>query len=243
MHILKHRLSAFADLIFPRSCVHCAEAVDGDTFAYLCTGCARELILAEPPACRTCGYPFWGAMAGPKDCPHCAELVPAFDQGKTLFLAKGPGRSLIHEIKYHHGFYVLDDIARAVRDSPHYLDFFRGAALVPVPLHPAKERERGFNQSEVIARRLAAVAGRGTRVELLLERIRFTRTQTRLNREERDRNVKNAFALKPEAALDCVRNYVLADDVFTTGATLNACALALREAGAERVNVLTLGHG
>lgn len=241
--LIRQTLSALADLVFPRSCIHCSGEVAETELAYLCGACERELFLAQPPACLTCGYPFWGELAGPRACPHCAELDPVFDQGKTLFLAKGPGRSLVHEIKYHQGFYVLQDLARLVARSRHYLDYYRDACLVPVPLHPAKQRERGYNQSRVIADSLARTAGGNTRVESLLERVRYTQTQTRLNRKDRHRNVKNAFALAADAVLIPAHSYVLVDDVFTTGSTLNACAAALRTAGAERVKVLTLGHG
>lgn len=236
-------LRSMADLLFPRSCVHCKTSVESTPLQYLCIDCDRELFRADPPACQTCGYPFWGVLAGPQTCPHCAELNPIFDQGKTLFLAKGPGRSLIHEIKYHQGFYLMEDLARLIRASPHYLEFFAGATLVPVPLHPTKERERGFNQSEIIAQALAKAAGPPTRVEPLLERVRFTQTQTRLNRSERDQNVKNAFAITSNAVLLEDHSYILVDDVFTTGSTLNACAATLRDAGASKISVLTLGHG
>ncbi|WP_269524220.1 ComF family protein [Coraliomargarita parva] len=240
---LKQIFHAAADLVFPRSCVHCSEAIEDSPLQFLCRRCSRELFLAVPPACSTCGYPFFGQLAGPKTCPHCAELAPVFDEGKTLFLAKGPGRSLIHELKYHQGFYVLSDLIRLTEQVPGYLDYFKDACLVPVPLHPAKERERGFNQGERIAHTLAARAGGTTRVESLLERIQFTGTQTRLARNERHRNVKNAFALKPDAVLIPETHYILIDDVFTTGATLNACASVLRQAGARRIKVLTIGHG
>ncbi|MFW5873809.1 MAG: double zinc ribbon domain-containing protein [Verrucomicrobiota bacterium] len=241
--LLRTVLAAATDLVFPRSCVHCGDAPDSSEFDYLCRTCARELFLAQPPACLTCGYPFWGELAGPRSCPHCAELNPVFDRGKTLFLAKGPGRSLVHEIKYHHGFYVLKDLVRLIRSRAHYLEYFRGACLVPVPLHPVKERERGYNQSEVIAETLARAGGSTTWVEPLLRRTRFTQTQTRLNRDERHKNVKNAFALAPDAVLIPDQTYILVDDVFTTGSTLNACAAVLRAAGARQIKVLTIGHG
>ena len=126
--------------------------------------------------------------------------------------------------------------------SAHYRDFLIESILVPVPLHPTKERERGYNQSEVIAQFLAQQA-MNCEVENLLRRIEFTKTQTQLNREERHKNVKNAFAMASDAVVIPNRNYILVDDVFTTGSTLNACSVVLREAGAKRIKVVTLGHG
>ena len=240
MHRLLH---AAADLIFPRSCVHCADAIEDSPYDFLCTSCARELLPCLPPACNTCGYPFYGILAGPRICPHCAELSPMFDQGKTLFLAKGAGRSLLHELKYRNGFYILKDLHKMVAGTRHYLHYLEGAILVPVPLHPTKQRERGFNQSEKIAHMLAAATDGRSEVQNLLLRCRYTQTQTRLNQTERHRNVKNAFALAPNTVLFSNKQYILVDDVFTTGSTLNACASVLRDAGAQRVNVVTIGHG
>lgn len=238
-HSLKE---AFLDTFFPRTCVACGDPVDDGVFRYLCESCARELFLVQPPACSVCGFPFFGVIAGHQVCPHCAELNPAFDEGKALFLAKGPGRSLIHELKYHQGFYVFEDIRRMLELCPHFLAYLKGATLVPVPLHPVKKRERGYNQSERIAQFLSQQA-EGSSVKNLLQRREFTKTQTRLNRDERHRNVKNAFALASDAVVIPTQQYILIDDVFTTGSTLNACAATLREAGAEQIKVATLGHG
>jgi len=233
----------FLEVFFPRSCVSCSGGVEDSAYEHLCTDCSRELFLAVPPNCRICGYPFHGMLAGPKSCPHCVELDPLFDEGKTLFLAKGPARELIHELKYQSGFYILRDIERMVQSAQHYIDYLSDAILVPVPLHNVKLRERGYNQSERIAEALARAAGGRTQVKNLLLRTKYTQTQTRLNRDDRHRNVKNAFALASDAVVIPNQSYILVDDVFTTGSTLNACAAALRRAGAEHIKVATLGHG
>jgi ComF family protein len=166
-----------------------------------------------------------------------------FDQGKALFIAKGAGRSLLHHLKYQQGFYVLQDFRKMVTTTRHYLDYIQNATLIPVPLHPTKLRERGFNQSERIADMLISTTNRSSTVENLLIRQIYTQTQTRLNQLERHQNVKNAFALTPNAVLIPDQQYILVDDVFTTGSTLNACARVLRDAGATRLKVVTIGHG
>lgn len=127
--------------------------------------------------------------------------------------------------------------------SKHYLEYIRDAVLVPVPLHPVRLRERGFNQSEHIARMLAHCSDNTARVEKLLVRSHYTQSQTHLNRAARSQNVKNAFALAHDAVLDSKNSYIIVDDVFTTGSTLNACAQTLRKAGATRLKVATIGHG
>lgn len=240
--MLKPLAKHLLDVFFPRSCVHCGDAVEGSGYQFLCRGCARELMLSKSPACTTCGYPFFGMLAGPRVCPHCVELDPLFEEGKTLFLAKGPGRSLVHELKYQAGFYVLRDVAAMLAQAPYYKAYFAGAVLVPVPLHAAKLRERGFNQSERIAEALCAATGAES-VQNCLVRTVYTQTQTRLSRAARHQNVKNAFALAKDAVVIPEQTYILVDDVFTTGSTLNACAAVLRGAGCQHLRVATLGHG
>ena len=230
------------DVFFPSSCVHCGDAVEHSDYDFLCRACSRELFLSKAPTCTTCGYPFFGMLAGPKVCPHCTELDPIFEEGKTLFLAKGPARSLIHELKYKAGFYVLRDIEAMLERSLYYRAYFEGAILVPVPLHATKLRERGFNQSERIAGALCAATGAKSCQNLLVRTV-YTQTQTRLSRAARHQNVKNAFALADDAVVIIDQTYILVDDVFTTGSTLNACAAVLREAGVTRLKVATLGHG
>lgn len=240
---MKRALKAALDLVLPRSCVHCNDTVEDSPFDFLCTTCAKELIPCLPPACKTCGYPFFGAVIGPQVCPHCVELDPIFDMGKALFIAKGPGLSLLHELKYHNGHYVLKDLQQLICTSKHYLDYLQDAILVPVPLHATKLRERGYNQSECIATMLAALPHGSASVQNLLIRQRYTQTQTRLNQNERHLNVKNAFAMSADTVLIPDKQYILVDDVFTTGSTLNACASVLRQAGATRLKVVTIGHG
>lgn len=240
--MLKPLARHLLDVFFPRSCVHCGDAVEDSDYAFICRACSRELFISKPPTCTTCGYPFFGMLAGPKVCPHCVELDPLFDEGKTLFLAKGPARSLIHELKYKAGFYVLRDIETILERAPYYRAYFKEAILVPVPLHSSKLRERGFNQSERIAEALCAPTGAKSCQNLLVRTV-YTQTQTRLSRAARHQNVKNAFALAGDAVVIPDQTYILVDDVFTTGSTLNACAAALREAGVTRLKVATLGHG
>jgi ComF family protein len=158
-------------------------------------------------------------------------------------LFKGPARSLVIELKYHRGLHVLDDMAEIFRRSPHVMDHVRGAVLVPVPLHSRKARERQYNQAQLLAERLARDAGGGARVEPLLRRVVDTSTQTILDRRTRLANLKNAFALATPAPLNPALHFILVDDVFTTGSTLNGCARVLRRAGALNLDVVTFGHG
>lgn len=235
-------LLGLRDLVYPRDCLVAARAVESSDFDFLSAEGLRGLTHARAPQCHTCGFPYFGEMIGSRTCPHCQELEPAFEEGRTLLLARETGRALIHELKYRQGKYLLADIRRLLDSRPDFLAFLQGGVLVPVPLFHKRERRRSFNQSLVLAQIMAEAAG-GLRVEELLLRTRDTPSQTRLNRKQRYDNVKNAFALKENAVLDLHQRYILVDDVFTTGATLNACAVTLRRAGATHLAVATLAHG
>ena len=231
------------DVIFPRSCVHCGGLVEEGKFRHLCPTCARLLFVVEAPHCTTCGHPFFGETDLNRLCVHCEALDPDFGEGKTAILLKGPGRSLVHALKYHHGLHVLEDITAIMAAAPGYVDFLRGTVLVPVPLHPRKLRERRYNQSLLLAECAARAAGGAATVGELLRRVVDTESQTHYDRAQRQKNLKNAFALAPGATINPAQRYLLVDDVFTTGSTLNACAAVLRRAGALTLDVVTFGHG
>ena len=233
-----------ADAVFPPVCVHCGGLVgDGGPLRHVCAQCVPLIVRVVPPHCATCGHPFYGETAGERLCPHCETLRPAFHEGRTVVLLQGVARALVHELKYHHGLHVLADIGTLARGAAHVMAFVRGAVLVPVPLHARKERQRGYNQAALIAGALARAAGGGTRIEALLRRTEHTASQTRFDREARRENLKNAFAIARGAAPNPSPHYILVDDVFTTGSTLNACARTLRRAGCLNLDVVTFGHG
>jgi len=233
-----------ADLVFPPNCINCLGLVEGDDhgFRYLCSSCRRRLVLAQEPHCVTCGYPFFGAVDENVGCLHCEELDPLFREGRTAGLLQGPLRRLVHALKYEGAVHLVRDVEALVRRHPHFRDFLAGAVLIPVPLHPRKQRERGFNQAHLLAEAFAAVVNDAV-VKSLMKRVIDTPTQTRFDREQRQTNLKNAFALADDGGIQTDLRYVLVDDVFTTGATLNACAKVLRHAGLTAIDVATLGHG
>jgi ComF family protein len=230
------------DVLFPPVCVHCRALPEGSDYPHVCVRCARQLEFVQPPHCTTCGHPFYGIVEGERLCPHCEGLQPAYREGRTAVLLKGPARALVHELKYHRGLFVLADMAEIFRRSA-ICEWLRGTVLVPVPLHPRKERERGFNQSQLLAECLVQATGGAARIEPLLQRVVDTQSQTYHDRRTRLSSLKNAFALAPGAAITPGQSYHLVDDVFTTGSTLNSCARVLRRAGCLNLNVITFGHG
>lgn len=231
------------DVLFPRSCVHCGGMVEEGAYRHLCPVCAGLLHVVRPPCCHTCGHPFFGELAENSLCEHCEALDPVFGEGRTAVLLQGAGRSLVHALKYHRALHVLEDVVTAMRRAPGYADWVRGAVLVPVPLHPRKQRERRYNQSRLLADCAVQAADGQAEVQELLVRVVDTHTQTHFDRATRQENLKNAFALAPGATLNPAQRYLLIDDVFTTGSTLNSCAAVLRRGGALSLDVVTFGHG
>lgn len=240
---LRKTLEAAGDVIFPRSCVSCGGLPEAEGFRHLCPRCVARLDYVKEPCCSVCGHPFYGEVTGERLCEHCEGLGPAYNRGRTAVLCKGPARALVHELKYRRGLFVLHDIEAVFARCRGLLDTLENATLVPVPLHPRKLRERGYNQSELIAGALARATGGKVRVEQLLERCVDTPSQTAFDRRTRQTNLKNAFALRLDQPIKSGHHYVLVDDVFTTGSTLNSCARVLRRAGCLNLDVVTFGHG
>jgi len=233
---------ALLDVVLPRWCVGCSGVVEKSACQHICADCLEQVVFSRTPYCSTCGWPFPGEVSGPRRCPNCVDLDPEFDEGRTGMLLRGPGRAFVHELKYHAGWHLRGDLQGLAKRMVPLREFVRGAVLVPVPLHPKRFRWRGFNQARWVADALAA-AGGAIGVQELLVRVRDTPQQTRLDRAAREKNMKGAFALHPRATLVADMRYIIVDDVFTTGATLNACAGVLRKAGAKLLNVASLGHG
>ncbi|GHB94967.1 ComF family protein [Cerasicoccus arenae] len=230
------------DLIYPRECLITNEPVEKESpCRFLSRKAIDRIYFIDDPHCATCGAPFFGELIALRDCPHCRELNPSFDRGRSLFLLRETGRELIHELKYRKGRHLLPDILSLIRKRPNYLNFLANGILVPIPLHSLRERERGYNQSLLIARQMAEASG--CALAPALRRVKHTETQTRLDRAQRQANMRAAFALDPKTKIDPTARYILVDDVFTTGSTLNSAAQELCRAGAKQIDVATLGHG
>lgn len=243
IHRLKLLGREILDLFYSRECLDSGVALHSNSqYRYLSDKSVSEIHWAKGPSCLTCGYPYSGEVKGERMCPQCKENKFHFLSGKTAFILKGPAKKLVHEFKYNKGFHLLPDIMNLVKQVPGYIEYLEGAVLIPVPLHRSKLRKRGFNQSLLFAKALASEVV-GAQVLELLKRVKATETQTYLGKELRQKNVKNAFALSPKAVINNSLKYIIIDDVFTTGATLNACAAVLKKNGAKNIHILTLGHG
>jgi competence protein ComFC len=218
------------DLLFPRWCVGCGR--EGD---FLCPSCLKSLPRIVPPLCPRCGLP----QSRDIPCPSCAGWPAEIDGIRSPFRFEGVIRQAIHELKYKNLRAIAGLFARLLND---YLaaNPLPGEVLVAVPLHPKRLRERGYNQSSLLAKELGKLANLPV-VDDCLVRERHSPPQARTaNVDERRTNVAHAFAcrdlrLKGKAVL-------LIDDVSTSGATLDGCARALKQGGATSVWGLVLAR-
>lgn len=225
------KLARLLDLL-PQACLLCGDHAGARS---LCAACHASLPWQRGPACTVCALPL--SQAGP--CGSCLRAPPAFDHSIAAWDYAWPLDRLIPALKYGSELILAtalaDGLARQLATRP---ADERPDALLAMPLHPQRLRERGFNQSQLLARRLARATGLPLHQDLV-ERIKLTPPQASLPREERRRTIRHAFRVCGE-----VRGLHLAvvDDVMTTGASLDELALTLKQAGARRVDCWVLAR-
>lgn len=230
------------DFILPTSCSFCQDPVGNSNVPFFCSACWADFTTIQGPLCPHCGRPFDSpetlTQSPEHICLACRREPPLFDQALSVGYFEGSLREAVHQFKYRPcrtlgpplGEWMTANV-RLVMD----IDY-----LMPVPLHVSRLRERGFNQALLLAHRMSCVHHIPFSFDNLF-RTRPTRPQVGLTGDERKLNVSGAFALRhPEAVTG--RNIVLIDDVFTTGATMNECALVLKKAGAAHVTAFTLAR-
>jgi ComF family protein len=226
------------------SCAACGELLERPTSGPVCPPCWQSILPLTPPFCDRCGDPLptWRAISLPlARCPRCRRGNRHLDRARAVGAYDGALRAIVHAMKYEGRRSLARPLAELMRKRG--AEMLTGADwAVPVPLHPSRRRERGFNQAADLARHL------GVPVRAALRRHRATRTQTELPAARRHANVRGAFALArgldgPPAPAQESRLegsiVVLIDDVSTTGATLDACAAVLKQAGVREVRALT----
>lgn len=235
-------VSAPLRLVFPDVCQACLRATAFAEDGYICSSCVKLLRPIQIPYCHRCGLPFEGEMEEAIECLNCHDMHFYFESARSATVANVLMIDLLHRFKYQGALWLEHLFERLFLDllsnDPVRTEW---DCIVPVPLHPVRERERGYNQSALLAKRVAD----GLEVPFYgkaLKRIAPTPSQTMLDRKERVENVSNAFEVTDEAALKS-QGVLLIDDMLTTGATSNACAKELRKAGARVVSVRTLARG
>jgi ComF family protein len=233
----------FLELIYPPKChvCQCFLTGDGSETDHICPECLESLVRITSPLCPSCGIPFVSRVEEDHLCGDCIRKRPHFDALAAPFLYEGAIMDAVHQIKYNGRTYIARSVGEmATSLAKERFGDTKGFLMMPVPLHPKRLRERGFNQSLVIARAIAS--NLGTEVDFLsLRRIKYTQPQTGLKKAERRRNVRGAFGLAGQPDLKG-KTVMLVDDVATTGSTLNECAKVLKKSGCEKVFCLVLAR-
>ncbi len=228
------------DFVFPPLCAACRTPVS--TAHNLCGSCWSRIAFLSDPLCVVCGFPF-EFDAGPDTlCAGCRQRLPAFDRARALMRYNDASRNSILALKRADRLDLVPAFARWL-ERPGRTLLGETDLIVPVPLHSGRLWRRRFNQSALIAKSLGRLAGKPVD-SLLLRRVRATPSQGEMpSASARRRNMRGAFRVDGRG-VHCLagKTILLVDDVFTTGATVEACARALKRAGARRVFVLALAR-
>lgn len=235
-----HLPAGVLQLLLPRACAACESTLGDHEPGLLCGQCWARLPLLRRPRCDRCGHPRPPRGA----CPVCPMLAPYVRAARSYcWVPDATGSAMLRALKYQGWWRVADAMAERMSRLSWPPDVVaERAALVPVPLAPSKQRARGYNQAERLA---AGLSGRWNLPvwDHVLHRTRATPSQTSLTPGERLANVHGAFSCENRAASQVAGHHlILVDDVLTTGATLNACAAALFDAGARTLSYLTFGR-
>lgn len=237
--LLNAAARAAAALVLPRVCAVCGEFAGEQTSSAVCDVCWSRIRWLPAPRCDRCGHPVRPGSA----CAWCEALPPYVRAVRSCCWADhGASLQIVHALKYAGWRSISVGMGQRMArlDWPWDVQAER-TALVPVPLAAARRRERGFNQSELIAHALA-VHWQIPVWSACLERVRATESQTQLTPGERRANVRGAFRAAPRGPELRGAHLVLVDDVITTAATLNACAATLCEAGARIISYVTFAR-
>jgi len=235
---LRFACSSLLELCFPRTCAGCGKINVLDA-GFWCGQCREGLSIIGSPLCPRCGRPFPDAPESTDHlCGECLESAFHFDTARSAVIHAGIVRDRIHQYKFGGRLHWLPAFVELCESAYAGWRIETPDLIMPVPLHLKRLKERGFNQSGLLSKEL----GRRLNVRIsfdTLMRTVWTQPQTRLDRADRLKNVRGAFAVSDPAKVRD-RAILVVDDVFTTGETLSECARTLKKAGAARVHALTI---
>lgn len=238
---MKSFIRSVMDFVFPRICSVCGSPFDSEEEPGICPHCLSQIKYIESPFCSLCGKPFHSEIITEHLCGDCLTRKRYFSKARSVGYYDGVLRKATHLLKYklkNHlalslGHMMVQHVQYCFNDLAYH-------SIMPVPLHPARLRERGFNQALFLARSVS----RTYTIPLdgyTLTRKRWTKPQVGLSERDRKDNVRSAFMIvKRDKVAD--RNILLVDDVYTSGNTVEECSKTLIQAGANRVDVLTLAR-
>jgi ComF family protein len=241
----RNPLSSFIDILYPPRCHICGKFLSYREakfpLSYICSNCLRDMSPIRSPICSICGVPFSANRGDNHLCEDCTRKRPYYELARAPYVYSGKLKGAIQRFKYnsetHLGKPFGGLLLHFIQKMFHKMDEY---IIIPVPLHKKKLRERGYNQSLLLAKILSK------KLRLKLDylsfiRIRYTQNQAGLRRIDRRKNVKDAFSVTDVKAIKA-KKILLVDDVFTTGFTLNECAKSLKESGAAEIICVTLAR-
>lgn len=237
--IFKNIAEKCIDIILPPRCAVSGHIVDSQ--GSLAPEVWAQMNFIGDPKCDKCGVPFEFSVDGKSECPACQSYPPVFHRCRSAVVYDDYSRNIILRFKHADQMHVVDSfmpwLMRAGAESLAEADM-----IVPVPLHRWRILRRRYNQSALLAQRLAKLTAKPYEPDVL-QRVRATPIQGHLSGKQRHQNVKHAFALRKGAA-DLIdgKTVLLIDDVYTSGATIKECTKLLLKSGAGRVDVLTIAR-
>lgn len=237
----KKIVSGFADILFPPECPACGTVLVAGGEHSFCSECLSTINFITPPLCASCGLPFTATDGANHLCEDCILSPPPFSVARALGKYEEALLDVIHLFKYHGkvsaGEALGRMMAKACYDSLAIGDY---SLIIPVPLHPKRLRERGFNQSLILARQISKMFSIPLDFITLRRKIR-TEAQVNLSRQKRAANVRGIFEVTDRNRIES-KKILLIDDVYTTGSTVKECSEILMKNGAGEVAVLTLAR-
>jgi len=230
---------AILDILYPQNiaCILCQKRASDIDDKGLCRACADTLPTIAPPVCQKCGRP----VGEDGICIDCAYVRYHFEQAVSVLHYTPEIKRLIHRFKYDGISYLSRIMGWWMAQAFKQRCGWKVDIIMPVPLHPKRQRQRGFNQSALLARELGRYIGVSVNEGVLIRK-KYTTAQAGLNKFQRMQNLQGAFEVRE---IEAVRGktILLVDDVFTTGSTVDECSKVLMQARAQRVYVLTLAVG
>src|SRR3989338_7319471 len=237
---MKKLFKKILNLILPNRCLTCNVIISQD--ALFCSDHFKELQFITEPKCKICSYPFEYSIDSKQNliCAPCLTKKPFFDDSITVFRYNEVLKKAILEMKYYDNNLLAKRFAqiliKKIAPIASNYDF-----LVAVPLHKKRLKERKFNQAVLICKFLKKEFPHFKFYPDLLIRTKFTKTQTSLNKKQREKNLQNIFEIKEKYCQKIIgKNILLIDDVITTGNTLNGCAKILKKVKSKKITIVTI---
>ena len=227
-------ISKLLDLIYPPLCCSCGAKLSNHDRFFLCPECSGSITFIKNPVCPVCGVP-----GNNGECAACARSDYSFTLARAACLYESPASDAVKQFKYGKNLWLSKTLSDLLLEGMKEFPEAASADIIaPVPLARVKEKERGFNQSEILSRAAGRALGKKVSVKNLV-RIKHSPPQTKLAGKARRENVRGIFRVHDRDEFRG-RDVLLVDDVFTTGATADECSRELLGAGARGVNVFTL---